>query len=197
MEMLPAAGEHARALTMASEVLDTGSWRTLRAHDQCVSSAADGMSARPRMSGVMRGNDAGMREYQRCRLSVSDGELELAGPPSALRDLGRHLSEHAEPLNVVIAGGSVAQEVTTGPLLVLLQDATTLSLSGSLQSLDIVWDALNGVAEQAETADDRNINRHQHIEYFPGDEYRSPDSVPLVVVADWPEPSRSRDSAAL
>ena len=46
--------------------------------------------------------------------------------------------------------------------------------------------ALGGVAEQTMTAEDWTINRHQHIEYFPGDEYRSPNSVALVI-ADWPE----------
>lgn len=80
----------------------------------------------------------------------------------------------------------MSQEVSNGPLLVSLRGATTLHFSGGRQYLDIVWDALDGVANQAMTADDRGINRHQHIEYLPGDEYRSPNSVPLVIVADWP-----------
>ncbi|WP_435869731.1 Imm32 family immunity protein [Actinoplanes xinjiangensis] len=62
-----------------------------------------------------------------------------------------------------------------------------MCFSGGSDFLDIIWDALDGVAEQAMTAEDRSINRHQHIEYFPGDEYRSPNSVPLVIVADGPE----------
>ncbi|MEO3927677.1 hypothetical protein ABGB07_27975 [Micromonosporaceae bacterium B7E4] len=128
-----------------------------------------------------------MSDHRHCRLSVSDGELELAGPPTALRALGRRLRQHAEPSEVGITGGSVAQEVTSGPLLVSLRGTTTLHLSGGHEYLDIIWDALDGVAEQAETADDRGVNRHQHIEYLPGDKYRSPDSVPLAIVADWPE----------
>jgi hypothetical protein len=83
----------------------------------------------------------------------------------------------------------VAQEVTAGPLHVALQVATALRLSGGREYLDIFWDALDGVADQAEAADDRVIRRHQHIEYFPGDKYRSPDSVPLIIVADWPDES--------
>jgi hypothetical protein len=130
-----------------------------------------------------------MKGRRRCRLSVNDGELELAGRPAALRALGEHLRQHAGPVELEISGGFVAQEITTGPLLVSLEGTTTLRFSGGQEFLAIVWDALDGVAEQAETADDRSINRHQHIEYFPGDEYRSPDSVPLVVVADWPEQS--------
>ncbi|MFI7650990.1 hypothetical protein ACIBTZ_33750 [Micromonospora sp. NPDC049460] len=128
-----------------------------------------------------------MDDYRRCRLSVSDGELELAGPPAALRALGRLLREHAEPFDVAITGGAVGQEVTAGPLLVSLQGGTTLHFSGGREYLDIIWDALDGVAEQAETADDRTVNRHQHIEYLSGDDYRSPDSVPLIIVADWPD----------
>ncbi|MGI5153020.1 Imm32 family immunity protein [Plantactinospora sp. CA-294935] len=132
-------------------------------------------------------DNAPMDDHQRCRLSVDDGELELAGPPAALRGLGRLLRQHSEPFEVAITGGAVRQEATAGPLLVRMQDGTTLRFSGGREYLDIVWDALDGVAEQAETADDRTVNRHQHIEYLPGDHYRSPDSVPLVIVADWPD----------
>ncbi len=81
----------------------------------------------------------------------------------------------------------MSQEVSGGPLLVSLRGTTELHFSGGSQFLEIVWDALDGVAEQAMATGSRGINRHQHIEYFPGDEYRSPDSIPLVIVADWPE----------
>jgi hypothetical protein len=67
------------------------------------------------------------------------------------------------------------------------QDGPVLRLSGDDAHLDIVWSALEGVAEAAEIATDRLVNRHAHIEYFPGDVYRSPDSQPLIVTADWPE----------
>ncbi|MET8909592.1 hypothetical protein [Micromonospora sp. NPDC004551] len=134
----------------------------------------------------MRDN-ALMDDHRRCRLSVDDGELELAGPPAALRALGRLLRQHPEAFPVPITGGVVSQEATTGPLLVRMQDGTTLHFSGGREYLDIIWDALDGVAQQAETADDRAVNRHQHLEYLPGDHYRSPDSVPLVIVADWPD----------
>ena len=75
-----------------------------------------------------------------------------------------------------------------GPLTVSLRGADTLHLAGGHQYLDIVWDALDGVAEQAEGAGDRGVNRHQHIEYLPpDDEFRSPASVPLIIVSDWPD----------
>ena len=130
-----------------------------------------------------------MDDHKLCRLSVSAGEVELAGPPAALRALGRLLRQSAEGVEVAIVGGAVVQEQTVGPLIVSLRDAVTLHFSGGHQYLDIVWDALEGVAEQAETAEDRRVDRHQHIEYFPGDEYRSPDCVPLVILADWPDPA--------
>jgi hypothetical protein len=132
-------------------------------------------------------DNAAMDDLRRCRLSTGGGELELAGPPAALRALGRLLRHHAEPVEVAVTGGVVSQEATTGPLLVSLLGTTTLHFSGGREYLDIIWDALDGVAEQAEAADDRTINRHQHIEYLPGDDYRSPDSFPLVITADWPD----------
>jgi hypothetical protein len=135
------------------------------------------------------GDNEPVDDHRLCRLSVSDGEVELAGPPAALRALGRLLCRSAEVVEVAVAGGAVVQERTVGPLIVGLRDATTLHLCGGDQYLDIVWDALDGVAGQAETAEDRRVNRHQHIEYLPGDTYRSPECVPLVIVADWPDPA--------
>jgi hypothetical protein len=140
----------------------------------------------PGVAGEVKEN-ASVSDHERCRLSSSGGELELAGPPAALRALGGLLRRHAEPFEVTITGGTVAQEVTSGPLLVTLRGTTTLRLSGGREYLDIFGDALDRVADQAESADDRGVNRHQHIEYLPGDEYRSPDSVPVVIVADWPD----------
>ena len=160
--------------------------RTLGVHDS---------QDRPRPAAVADdvvctvGENALVDNQKLCRLSVSDSEVELAGPPAALRDLGWLLRQSADGVEVAIAGGAVVQEHTAGPLIVSLRDAATLHLSGGNKYLDIVWDALDGVAEQAEAAEDREVNRHQHIEYFPGDEYRSPDCVPLVIVADWPDPA--------
>jgi hypothetical protein len=126
-------------------------------------------------------------EQRRCRVSSSAGELELAGPPDALRALGALLRRHESSVEVAVTGGSVAQEVTSGPLLVSLRDGSALHFSGARDLLDIVWHALDGVAEAAESAEDRHVNRHQHIEYYPEDEYRSPHSTPLTIVADWPD----------
>jgi hypothetical protein len=128
-----------------------------------------------------------MDDHRLCRLSVDGTEVELAGPPAALRALGRLLRRGGEPTEVPVTGGVVFQEVTSGPLLVTVDGVPTLRVSGGPQYLAILWNALDGVAEQAETADDRAIHRHQHIEYFPGDVYRSPDCVPLIVTADWPD----------
>jgi len=69
-------------------------------------------------------------DHRLCRLSVSDGELELAGPPAALRALGRLLRQHPKRVEVAIASGVVVQEETVGPLTVSLRDEATLHLSG-------------------------------------------------------------------
>jgi hypothetical protein len=132
--------------------------------------------------------NAPVDDLRLCRLTVTDGEIELAGPPAGLRALGWFLRQSAPGrVEVEIVGGVVVQEQTTGPLIVSLRDVATLHFSGGHQYLDIVWHALDGVAEQAETAEDHGVNRHQHIEYFPGHEYRSPECAPLVIVADWPD----------
>ncbi|MFU8875783.1 hypothetical protein [Micromonospora sp. SL4-19] len=128
-----------------------------------------------------------MNDYRLRRLSTSDGDLELAGPPAALRALARLLREPRERVEAQVSGGVVVQERTAGPLTVSLRGEAMLHLSGGHRYLGILWDALDGVAEQAESAEDRGVHRHQHIEYLPDDEYRSPESVPLVIVSDWPE----------
>lgn len=66
-----------------------------------------------------------MDDHRFCRLSVSDGELELAGPPTVLRAVARLLRQHAGPPEVTITGGVVVQEETVGPLLVSLKGEAT------------------------------------------------------------------------
>jgi hypothetical protein len=129
-----------------------------------------------------------MSPHRPCRLSTAGGELELAGPPAALHALARLLRETQGRVEVRISGGAVVQEQTEGPLTVSLHGADTLHLAGGPQYLDIIWDALDVVAEEAEEAEHRGVNRHQHIEYLPpNDRYRSPASVPLVILSDWPD----------
>jgi hypothetical protein len=128
-----------------------------------------------------------MSDHTGCRLVVRGEKVELAGPPAALRVLAELLRRHEGPFEVAITDGTVAQEVTEGLLLVRLQSGTRLRFCGSTENVSSIWDALDGVADQAETAVDRGVNRHAHIETLPDDEYRSPDSVPFVITADWPD----------
>lgn len=118
---------------------------------------------------------------------MSGGELELAGPPDALRALARLLRDAPKVCRLKIRNGLVVQVKGESVLMVQRQDGPVLRLSGDDAHLDIVWSALEGVAEAADIATGRHVNRHQHIEHFPGDVYRSPDSQPLIVTADWPE----------
>lgn len=145
---------------------------------------SNGSTAGARSAGECK--NLAMGDHQRCRLSVAGGEVELAGPPDALRALSALLRRDVERTAAAITGGAVEQEVTSGPLLIGVRDAT-LRVSGGREYLDIFWEALDGVAEQAETADNRCVNRHQHLESYPGDKYLSPDSTPLIVIADWPD----------
>jgi hypothetical protein len=57
-----------------------------------------------------------MNDHRLCRLSTSDGELELAGPPAALRALALLLREPQERVEAHISGGVVVQERTEGQL---------------------------------------------------------------------------------
>jgi hypothetical protein len=95
----------------------------------------------------MRVNDPGQ-----CRLSARAGETELAGPPDALRALAELLRGSSEPVSVSIVDGFVAQDITSGPLLVGMHRGATLHFSGGRDSLDIIWDALQGVAASAATS---------------------------------------------
>jgi hypothetical protein len=115
-------------------------------------------------------------------------EALLEGPPGALRRLSSRL--RASPMAEVALGDDgliLRQFVTSGGLRVAV-DGVVLVLSGRPAALDLVWSALDDLADEAEAADPQGVQRHVHIEYLgPGDdEYRSPDSVPLVISSDWP-----------
>ena len=93
-----------------------------------------------------------MGEHLRCRLETSGGELELAGPPDALRALARLLRDAPKVRRLKIRNGLVVQVKGESVLMVQLQDGPILRLSGDDAHLEIVWSALEGVAEAAEIA---------------------------------------------
>lgn len=132
-------------------------------------------------------DDEHVDDHLRCRLNISGGELELAGSPDELRALARLLRDAPDVCRLTIRNGLVLQVKSEGVLTVRQQEGPVLRLSGDDTHLDIVWSALEGVAEAADIATDHQVKRHQHIEHFPGDVYRSPHSQPLIVTADWPQ----------
>lgn len=117
-------------------------------------------------------------------------EATLEGPPDALRELARVLRSSADQrVELPVAGDATVRQVPSdGPLRVSVPDATALLVEGRPAALNIFWSALEGVADDADAVGDAPVRRHQHIEYLgPGDEqFRAPDSTPLVVGADWP-----------
>ena len=129
-----------------------------------------------------------------CRLSIDRGPLAkaaLEGSPGALRSLTSELSQgRSTSIALSTPGASVVQEINASPLLtVAAGPGLTLHLSGSPSALNLVWSALSGTAQDAEEATDRAVKRHTHIEYLgDGDRYRHPDSFPLVIGSDWPDP---------
>ncbi|WP_430782354.1 Imm32 family immunity protein [Actinoplanes sp. G11-F43] len=118
-----------------------------------------------------------------CRLSIWDTERQIAGPPHALRALATHLRTGTAP--IAITGGTIDQQITDGPLLIRAHGTDHLRVSGHPDHLRLLWDALTGTADDADTTPPAGVNRHTHIEYY-GDPWTSPDTEPLAVVADWP-----------
>jgi hypothetical protein len=64
---------------------------------------ASGLRARP------ASQHAPVDGHRLVRLSLGGGEVELAGPPAALRALARRLRDRVEPVEVRVTGGTVSQ----------------------------------------------------------------------------------------
>lgn len=86
-----------------------------------------------------------------------------------------------------MVNGSLTQRRTDNALLNVSVVGRQLVIEGNLNALGIIYDSLTGVAGEAESAVDRAVGHHAHVEYLgEDDQWRSPDSFSLVVGADWP-----------
>lgn len=126
--------------------------------------------------------------YALCRLSISEWDADLSGPPDALDDLASELEKATETSTLSVVGGRVGLKRTTGERLKVSLDGTTLWIEGDQNARDIVLSAMRGVAQASREVGHDRVARHAHIEYLgESDSWREPESFPLVVGADWPE----------
>jgi hypothetical protein len=122
-----------------------------------------------------------------CRLTVEGGLAMLDGSPTELRRLAEALEAAPDEFTFPMATGSLTQLRTDDALLRVGVVDDSLTVEGNEHALGILYNSLTSLADIAESAEDRTIRRHVHIEYLgESDQWRSPDSYPLVVGADWP-----------
>jgi hypothetical protein len=126
-----------------------------------------------------------------CRLRIDDGPVPLAmldGEPPELRRLAEVLRSAIDEVAVQVMSGEIVQRRTDSPLLRVSTSGRRLTIEGDANALGIVHYTLDLVAHQADSAQPRSgVREHAHVEYLgEGDQWRSPDSFPLVISADWP-----------
>jgi hypothetical protein len=124
--------------------------------------------------------------YGLCRLSISEWDADLSGPPDALDSLANELENAADDSAFPVVGGRVGVK-RTGSWLRVSLDGSTLWIGGDQTARDIVLSAMRGVAQESREVGHAPVARHAHIEYLGSDDqWREPDSFPLVVGADGP-----------
>jgi hypothetical protein len=125
-------------------------------------------------------------EYVRngCRLSIyEDGMVDLAGSPNDLRQLAAALQNADATLDLELSGGFLRVRRTAEKALRVSVDGDFVTLEGDRHALEIVWHPMADLADMAESGE---VDApHVHIEYLgESDQWRTPDSVPLVITAD-------------
>ena len=127
------------------------------------------------------------RMNSECRLTYGESETLLDGSPADLRRLESDLASAPDEFTIPMVNGSMTQRRTDNSLLKVSVIGRELIIEGNLNALGMIYDSLIGVAGEAESAVDRAVGRHAHIEYLgEDDQWRSPDTFPLVIGADWP-----------
>jgi hypothetical protein len=109
---------------------------------------------------------------------VDEYDAMLDGSPASLRALANRISS-ADPLvtvSVEPSGATVVRRRTrASSLRVTVEAGPSLLLEGNTDAIEIITEAMTGVAEEADRLGSAPIRRHVHIEYFgPGDEWRTP-----------------------
>jgi hypothetical protein len=121
----------------------------------------------------------------RCRLQIEGGEVSLRGSAVGLRQLVSDLRRGLRPVEVQLDNGVISQAMTSSNRLRIALEGTVLTVEGDEPSLEGFYSFLTAVADQAEEPRSSGISAHAHLEYLgDGDEWRTPDSLPLLIQAD-------------
>lgn len=111
----------------------------------------------------------------------------IDGSPIGLRNFARLLEADADEIKVVMGTSTILRKRSENPLLRVSLKGDCLTVEGDNHALGGFCQTIMGVADDAESAKDRTIKRHAHIEYLgDGDRWRASDSFPLLITADWP-----------
>jgi hypothetical protein len=102
-----------------------------------------------------------MDDQRYCRLRVHGNDLDLAGPPAALRALAELLRTAGPAIEIPIRNAAVTQHRADGPLSIELRGSPTLHLRGTADELSAVWSALDAVATETEST--ATPDPHHHV----------------------------------
>jgi hypothetical protein len=105
-----------------------------------------------------------------CRLTYGESEVLLDGSPAALRRLEHDLASAPDEVTIPIDNWSLIQRRTDNPLLKVSLNGREVIFEGNLNALGLIYDSLTGVADEAESAVDRAVGPHAHIEYLGEDD---------------------------
>lgn len=114
-------------------------------------------------------------------------QVGIAGYAAELRAAARALREPTGGVVPLTPRGGILAELrvrrTPGALLRVAVEGDALVVECDPGRIDPMFiDLLDDVADEAEDASGRGVARHVHIEYLgEGDDWRAPDSVPLVI----------------
>ncbi|WP_425564566.1 Imm32 family immunity protein [Planotetraspora silvatica] len=110
--------------------------------------------------------------------------MELSGTRSELRALSRSLRneqggcgffENRAPFPYSRSLSGLEFRETSEDVVCIAADGPSLKIHGGRMALDLLAENIEGFASEADHSD------HLHIEYFPGHDYLSQDSEPLVI----------------
>jgi hypothetical protein len=101
--------------------------------------------------------------YALCRLTISESDVGLSGPPDAMDDLASELDKATESSALSVVGGRVGLKRTAGERLKVSLDGTTLWIEGDQNARGIVLSAMRGVAQASREVGHAAVARHAHI----------------------------------